>query len=200
MAAPVKHEFDPLRDLDGVWTTVLAEQYLPLPGVPKVKYECWDGRLYMSPTEASPNSWGKVELAALMREPARRAGLYVYGTISLAFGPQSWIEPDVTILYRVPRPEDRIWVPVDHCVMPVEVVSPSSRRRDMIDKPAGCAAAGIPYFMRVELEPTLRHVDVVLMKLDNGKYKVESAAPSGQKFATTEPFVLSFDPAVLLEP
>lgn len=42
--------FDPLVDFDGMWTVELAERYLPIPGAPLAKYECWDGRLYMAPS------------------------------------------------------------------------------------------------------------------------------------------------------
>lgn len=37
--------FDPLVDLDGLWTTDLADRYLPIEGAPPAKYECADGKL-----------------------------------------------------------------------------------------------------------------------------------------------------------
>jgi len=49
--------FDPLYDLAGAWTTALAERYLPLPELPRGRYECDDGRLVAAPTEASTNSY-----------------------------------------------------------------------------------------------------------------------------------------------
>lgn len=42
MAAPA---FDPLIDFDGLWTTKLAEQFLPDPRLPAARYECVNGRL-----------------------------------------------------------------------------------------------------------------------------------------------------------
>lgn len=32
-------QFDPLVDLDGLWTTELADRYLPLPELPAARYE-----------------------------------------------------------------------------------------------------------------------------------------------------------------
>lgn len=48
MAMPAT--FDPLIDFDGLWTTDLAERYLPLPELPYARYQCIDGRLVVSPT------------------------------------------------------------------------------------------------------------------------------------------------------
>lgn len=55
--------------------------------------------------------------------------------------PGRWIQPDVTVL---DGPVRGTWVPAEHAVLVVEFVSPESRRRDRIDKPARCAEAGIP--------------------------------------------------------
>lgn len=62
-----------------------------------------------------------------------------------------------------------------------------------------CAAAGIPYFMRVNIG---RHeVRVDLLRLDDaGEYVVLAKALSGQEFRTDLPFPLSFDPVELMEP
>jgi hypothetical protein len=50
-------------DFDGLWTTRLADRYLPLPELPTARYECIDGRLVMTPTEVGANSYGEITLA-----------------------------------------------------------------------------------------------------------------------------------------
>lgn len=55
MAMPIR--FDPLVDLDGMWTTQFADRYLPLPELPDARYECIDGRLVMTPAEVGTNSY-----------------------------------------------------------------------------------------------------------------------------------------------
>jgi hypothetical protein len=194
--------FDPLRDLAGAWTTALAERYLPLPELPGGKYECDDGRLVVAPTEASTNSYGEIKLARILAPPAEAAGFLVYGPVNLTFSPGSWIEPDVTVLHR--SGAGQVWVPADYCTMPVEMVSPSPRgiQRDRIDKPAKCAKAGIPFFMRLELNRSIRHASVTLLRLDQaaGAYVSVAHALAGQRFTTDAPFPLTFDPADLLEP
>src|SRR5688572_11083538 len=100
-------DFDPLVEFYGHWTTELAERYLPIPGVPASKYECWDGRLYMAPAEAARNSYGALKLGRLLAPGAEAAGFYVYGTTNLTMGPDRWLQPDVTILRS---PETGTWV------------------------------------------------------------------------------------------
>jgi Uma2 family endonuclease len=90
------------------------------------------------------------------------------------------------------------WVPAERVLMPVEFVSPSSRRNDRIDKPRLCAAAGVPYFLRVEISYDDVHLE--LLRLDGDEYQQQAQACAGQKFSTDLPFPISFDPAVLLEP
>lgn len=198
-AASMPAEFDPLVDLDGVWTTALANDYLPDPRFPAAKYECINGRLVVTPTEVGANSWGEIKLARLIAPAAEAAGFYVYGTVNLTFHPSKWIEPDVTVLHSLPETdEDDKWVPVRLCTMAVEFVSPTSRKQDYVNKPQRCAEGGVPYFMRVEIVRRTREVSVRLLKLTDGSYQALASANAGQRFEAKEPFEMGFDPAELL--
>jgi hypothetical protein len=198
VAAPaMPSRFDPLVELHGLWTTQLAERYLPIEGLPPARYECLDGNLIMSPREGSGNSFAAMELGALLRVPARQAGHVAYSSVNMRFSSQRWIEPDPTVLRQPVR--QVTWVPAELVLMPVEFVSRSSARNDRIDKPALCAAAGVPYFMRVEISDHESHVELLRLA-DGGDYVVHAKALAGQEFRTELPFPLGFDPAVLLEP
>ncbi|MBP2321901.1 Uma2 family endonuclease [Kibdelosporangium banguiense] len=196
-AETVAPEFDPLVEFYGMWTTELAEHYLPIPFARMVgKYECQDGYLIMSPREGSRNSYAALELGHILRGPARAAGHLAYLALNVEFHSNSWIEPDLVVLKQ---PVDGLtWIPAEKVLIPIEFVSASSRRRDRIDKPGMCAEAGIPYFMRVEVDK--RNVQVTLCELDRGGYVVHAEAVAGQLFETELPFPISFDPGVLLEP
>ncbi|BCJ71030.1 hypothetical protein CS0771_05740 [Catellatospora sp. IY07-71] len=190
------HPFDPLVDLDGMWTVEVAERYLPIPGLPLVKYECWDGKLFISPYEAARNSYGAIELASAFRAGAREAGYYVYGTVNLTMGAlDRWIQPDLTVL---DSPQHGTWVAAEHCVMVVEFVSPSSVRRDHVNKPAACLQQGIAWFMTVELDAARDLAVVELRRLVDGRYELVTRAVSGQRMQMVEPFAADFDPADLL--
>ncbi|GAA2811839.1 Uma2 family endonuclease [Saccharopolyspora taberi] len=201
MAAPAfdpTARFDPLIDLDGLWTPELADRYLPIPGMPPAKYECLDGKLIVSPYEGTANAYAADELRYRMREPARTLGGAAYTTINVQLGQQRWIEPDFVVLNSPGR--GRVWVPADRVLLVGECVSPSSRRNDRIDKPALCAQAGIPFFMRVEISYARQRVEAELLRLEDGAYRDHAKALDGQRFETEEPFPLAFDPAELLEP
>jgi hypothetical protein len=86
VAVPVHDQpFDPLIDLDGMWTPELAERYLPIEGAPPARYEATDGKLIMSPREGSANSWAAIRLAIHLRLPARAAGHAMYSALSVQF-------------------------------------------------------------------------------------------------------------------
>lgn len=195
-AEPIAPDFDPLVELYGMWTTELAEHYLPIPNAPLIgKYECLDGYLIMSPREGTSNSYAAGVLISLLLEPARAAGFRAYSAVNMEFHPDRWIEPDLAVLKEPVK--GLTWVPVEKVLMPIEFVSASSRRRDRIDKPALCADAGVPYFMRVEVDED--DVRIELLRLEGGKYVMQAKALAGQQFETELPFPLSFDPGVLLE-
>jgi hypothetical protein len=196
MAAPA---FDPLVDLAGVWNTKLAEKYLPLPDLLSARYECVYGRLIVTPTEVASNSYGEHKLSALLQPGAEAAGLYVMGPVNLTFHPDFWLQPDLTVLHTPPRDaHDDTWVPAQLCTMAVEFVSRGSARSDKVDKPKLYAEGGIPYLMRVELVPGIRHASAVLLKLSGGEYQTIAQALAGQRFETAEPFAIRFDPRTLL--
>jgi Uma2 family endonuclease len=197
MAMPAS--FDPLVDFDGLWTTKLAEQFLPDPRLPAAKYESVNGRLVVSPTEGYTNSWGESKLLRLIGDAGEAAGFYVAGSVNLTFQPGTWIQPDVTVLHTLPDAGDQdIWVPVSLCTMAVEFVSPGNRRKDRMDKPAMCARAAVPYFMRVEIVRRLGHASVELLKLVDGGYVTLAQAVAGQPFEAAEPFPMRFDPGELV--
>ncbi|WP_312880421.1 Uma2 family endonuclease [Actinokineospora xionganensis] len=93
--------------------------------------------------------------------------------------------------------KDLVWVPVDKVLVVGEFVSPSSKRRDRIDKPKMCAEAGIPFYLRVEINQFDAHVE--LLKLDGGRYVSHANALGGMTFESEIPFPMKFDPATLLE-
>ncbi|WP_158879566.1 Uma2 family endonuclease [Amycolatopsis anabasis] len=200
MAEPltVPSEFDPLVEFYGMWNTELAEHYLPIPRVHAHKYECLGGYLIMSPYEGAANSYGEIRLGVILDGSVRSAGLLPYGTVNVRFSSDTWTQPDLTILKESAR--GATWVPADRVLMPIEFVSPSSRRRDRIDKPHLCAAAGVPWYLRVEINYAARYVALRLGRLDGDHYVDHATARGGQRFAIDEPIKLDFDPAELLEP
>jgi Putative restriction endonuclease len=194
-------DFNPLVEFAGMWNMRLAEDFRAFLGARFGKWECIHGRLVVAPpTEASNNSWGEAQLAGLLGSSARRGGFFVYLSLNMAFDPDTWLQPDLNVLHRVPAVGDRkTWVPADHFTMPIEFVSVSTKHRDEHGKPQLLASAGVPYYMIVEIDPMERTVAVTQLKLSDGRYREIARATEGV-FTMVEPFEVSFDVAELLEP
>jgi Uma2 family endonuclease len=91
-------------------------------------------------------------------------------------------EPDVLLLRRETlNPQGHYSTP-DQVELVVEVVSPGTRRRDRLEKPAGYAAAGIRHFWRIEQDP----VHVYAYELVDGGY--ELVAESAEELVLEKPF------------
>ena len=102
--------------------------------------------------------------------------------------------PDVVVLRDTDLDADLFNFPVDVVVAAVEVVSPSTRSDDRFRKPALYAQAGIPCYLRVELDP----VHVVAYRLDaEGIYAEAGRAEPGEVLKLTEPFPITIDPTTL---
>ncbi|MGP4021521.1 Uma2 family endonuclease [Saccharopolyspora sp. 5N708] len=201
MAAPAfdpHAPFDPLVDLDGLWTPELADRYLPIPGMPPAKYECLDGKLITSPREGTANMFAVWTLGKLLEPAAVKGGYHFYLTVNVQLSPKRWIEPDFAVLTKSGR--GRTWIPAEDVLLVGECVSPASKRNDRVDKPAMCAEAGIPYFMRLDVSYANQRAEAELLRLDDGRYRPQARGSEVEIFETDLPFSLSFDPAELLEP
>jgi Uma2 family endonuclease len=106
-------------------------------------------------------------------EPATAVGVAVSLNDSL--------EPDVLLLHR-PITFTHHFVVPDQVALVVEVVSPGTKRRDRLEKPAEYAAAGIPHYWRIEQDP----LHVFAYDLVEGRY--ELVADSADELVLTAPF------------
>ncbi len=140
-------------DLFRTWTVdELAD--LPDDGF---RYELVDGRLEVTPPPTQAHQELGEGLRALLMAAAP-AGWRSRVEYPLRFGADTQRQPDV-VLYRWPlhEPSGDRQNPVGprDLGLIVEIVSPSSRRRDRFAKPGEYADAGIPIYWRLETEPEL---------------------------------------------
>jgi Uma2 family endonuclease len=101
--------------------------------------------------------------------------------LGVAVGLKDSLEPDVVLL-RGPLTLANHFVMPDQVRLVVEVVSPGTRRRDRMEKPAVYAAAGIPHYWRIEQDP------VHVFAYDLGKKGYELVADSADELVLTAPF------------
>lgn len=132
------------------------------------RYEVLDGSLLVSPLERETNVWAAIRLAQQLR-PQLEGDWHAEREIGVRLGSDALI-PDVVVLRPPPEPILRAQLGIDAAdvALVVEVVSPTSRKRDRFLKPAAYAEAGIPAFWRVELDPEPRLFAYALTDEDYG--------------------------------
>lgn len=128
-------------------------------------------------------------------DAAAPPGLLVVEGVGLVLAPDQRPIPDLVVLHGADPDSELYNIPAVQVLLVAEVVSRSTRSDDRFRKPAQYAQAGIPVYLRVELDPP--HVVGHRIGPD-GIYVEFARAEPGQPFALTEPFAMSFDPAVLL--
>jgi Uma2 family endonuclease len=139
---------DPLRQREASYT---IEDVLSLPDdAPRV--ELRDGVMIVSP---SP-TLGHQETGALLWMWLRNHAPSDYRAsiaTGVAIGIKETLEPDVLLLLAEGLELRHHFSTSEQVVLAVEVVSPGTRKRDRLEKPADYADAGIPFFWRVEQNP-----------------------------------------------
>jgi Uma2 family endonuclease len=191
--APQRSEpsFDVLRWHDEPWTAQLALDLLPETNGPKV--EVLSGSVIVTPHAGYDHQDAELDLAYLLKQAARRAKLWLYLETNVVSGDDLFI-PDIVVL-DVPG-GGRTTMDIGHAVLLGEIVSPGNRRKDIIDRRREYAAAGVPFFLRVDLRN--RVPTIALFELAEGEYRPVAAAAAGTRFVMREPFEFSIDPAELL--
>ncbi|GAB3810565.1 Uma2 family endonuclease [Micromonospora zhanjiangensis] len=164
------------------------EDLLALPDdAPRV--ELVDGVIQVTP---SP-TLGHQNIASLLWLWLRShapAHLQAAQAISVDLSPNTSREPDV-LLHRAGLPSDRSRLRPSDVVLAVEVVSPSTRRVDRFAKPGEYAAAGIPFYWRIEQDP----VHLYAYRLGDrigpgGERQYELVADGSEVVELTEPFTI----------
>lgn len=139
---------DPVRQKLANFT---IEDVLDLPSdAPRV--ELVDGRMLPLPSPRIDHQ----EVASLLwlwfRTHASRDRWRAIQAVGIAVSADHTFEPDVLLLDADVDP-GRHFVSPEQVALAVEIVSPGTRRRDRIEKPADYAAAGIRHYWRIELNP-----------------------------------------------
>jgi Uma2 family endonuclease len=158
-----------------------------------IRYELLDGAIVVTP---SPGVRHQVAVTALWRvlDDARPPGLHVLvAPLDVHLPTDDILEPDVLVIEDSAVVDDKVQGGVP--VLVVEVLSPSSRRRDVGDKLTAYRDAGVPAYWVVDpVNPRLR-----VWELREGEY-VEVANISGDDEWTAEkPCSVTVRPSDLLK-
>jgi Uma2 family endonuclease len=171
----------------GGWTVADLDA---IPDDPGFRYELEDGTLVVSPPPEGRHDYAAFEIASRLR-PLLDREWAVSSPGSVEFDIHNWRHPDVVVVRRECLRTQK-WPHPGDALLAVEVMSPTSRGRDRVSKPAQYAAAGIPYYWRYEPEVPL----LVTHALAGGVYRETDRFDD--VVAVSEPVELSFRLADLL--
>jgi Uma2 family endonuclease len=163
-----------------------------LPERDGVRYELVDGvpRMMTPPRWEHQDALQELHLALRTSLPS---GLHVVQGLGVVVAEDQRPIPDLVVVRSADRRLSN--VPAELVVLAAEVVSRSSRTDDRFRKPGLYAEAGIPCYLRVELDPP--HVVAYRIGAD-GLYEEAGRAEPGEILTLTEPFPITVDPAALV--
>jgi Uma2 family endonuclease len=165
-----------------------------LPDRDGVRYELVDGVPHMM-TPPRIRHQNVLRRLANALEATAAGDLLVVEGVGVVLAPDQRPIPDLVVLRGADADSELYNVPADQVVLAAEVVSGSTRSDDRFRKPALYAQAGIPCYLRIELDP----LHVVAYRLDtDGVYEEVGRAEPGEILKLTEPFPIEIDPAALV--
>lgn len=176
----------------GPWT---LDDVLALPEDPRNRIELVGGALLMSPSPGVPHQRASRRLLLLLNTAIETASapFEVLEAVNVVI-PDGLLIPDLVVADADAAAVAGVTLHAADLVLVVEIASPSTRVAERKMKPALYAAAGIPHYWRLELEPAPR---LYLGHLDRGSY-TDRLVQAGETTAATEPFAFDIDPARFL--
>lgn len=182
------HEGLTIADLDALPHRDGARDEL----VDGVHYELVDGSL-VALTAPSVAHQGALFALHLLLSAGVPAASRVVQNVGVVLAADQRAVPDLVVAHVPDRVATNI--SAGDVVLVAEVVSTSTRSTDRYAKHGLYAQAGIPCYLRVELDPP----QVVAYRLGaDGVYEEAGRAGSGETLTLTEPFPISVDPATLV--
>lgn len=176
----------------GSWT---EEQYLWLSGLEPRLIEFTDGFIEVLPvpTEEHQTIVQRVFLALLAVVRAR-GGIIHFAPLRVRIRAGAFREPDIVVLLSRddPRRQNRYWLGAD---LVAEVVSPEKPARDLVEKRADYAAAGIPEYWIVDREAGT----IAVLRLDGDTYTEHGVFGRGQPATSALLAGCSVDVAAVLD-
>ena len=153
-------------------------------------YELVDGALLVTPPPSVRHDEAAAALSLILRAAAT-SEQRVLTARGVYFDRRNYRVPDVVVYHCRASVRDSVTAADVHLV--VEVTSPGNASTDRVTKPAQYAAAGIPHFWRLELDPLL----LVVHRLAGDAYEV--VGRFDDEVVLDEPVPVSFRLASLLD-
>lgn len=150
-----------------------------------------EGELIVSPGPSLRHQDVLVELLVVIRSALPQSLKVVPAPLDLRAGERTVVQPDLMVIPRSLVDGSEVDEPP---VLAVEILSPSSRRIDLVRKPEVLARFGIEHYWVVDpLNPAIR-----AFRLRDGALVTDQVVTGDDVFETETPFPVRFGPADLV--
>ena len=155
------------------------------------RYELLDGILIVSPAPRPRHQEAVASLLVVLRQAAPRDLLVLTAPLDVALTNDTVLQPDVLVARRSDFSErDLPTAPL----LAIEVLSPHTRRFDLLLKRDRLQTAGCPSYWVVDVdEPS-----IIALQLVDGVYVEVGRAAGSQRIQLSQPFEVAFSPAELV--
>ena len=155
------------------------------------RYELLDGILIVSPAPKPRHQDAVGSLLVVLRQAAPRELLVLTAPLDVALANDTVLQPDVLVARRSDFSErDLPTAPL----LAIEVLSPHTRRFDLLLKRDRLQTAGCPSYWVVDVdEPS-----IIAWQLVDGTYVEVGRASGSQRIQLSQPFEVAFSPAELV--
>lgn len=160
----------------------------------RLRWELLEGELVMTPSPRSIHQQLSLRLAVRLLDSVDHAALDVMtAPIDVQLSDRTVLQPDLVVatLEQI-RDEGVVGAPV----LAVEILSPSTRRRDLVTKLDILQRSGCPHYWVLDPDD----VSLRVWRLVDGRYALHAHARRDQQVSLTEPAELTFRVADLLPP
>jgi Uma2 family endonuclease len=169
----------------GTWT---EDEYFALPEMP-TKVELVDGVLVVNPLPDAVHQRLVMQIGLLFVNTCPTREWEVFPGLNVRLWPGHVRNPDV-IVARAGATS--LYVPAADMLVLVEITSPGNFRQDRIAKHRDYAAAGVPFYLRVDLENGPENLEATLFELVDSEYR-EAARSVDGVLRSTKPWPFEAD-------
>lgn len=156
----------------GSWT---EDDYTALPETP-ARIELVDGVLVVSPLSAPPHQRLTRRFGNLIEDTCPNRDWEVFDGLNVRLRPGHIRIPDIVVTRSGVTP---LYVPAADVLLVGEVTSPGNFRQDRIVKHRDYASAGIPFYVRIDLDLGIDELTASAYELVDGAYCQYATAVDG---------------------
>lgn len=155
------------------------------------RYELIEGEIVMSPSPRTRHQLVSARLFRLLDDARPEGTLVLYAPFDVVLEEDSVVEPDLVVFDESIATERGIEGRPD---LVVEILSPSTRSRDLVRKKRLYERAGVPCYWVVDPD---EEIALTAWELRDGSYQVVAAIAGDEAWAAKAPYDVTISPSLL---